>query len=244
MPLRAAVFATIACLVSAALAGCSHQMSTRTVVNPVPSLAPLQLTGTVLNDALLPLTDFPAGYAVDPQGSSDSGSSLVTPSPTPSPSTRDCVQLVQAATFPQSSMTGAALEILVDTTIKHPSAYHQVRVGQFVFQFPTAAAAADYIGTLSTTIAHCPTETATANGVTSTIKQEFTAAAPAAGHQVYLLSQAGTVNHVANTSKTLFAVDGPDVCVVSATVYGVPFPARPTLAALLAKLIARVQALM
>jgi hypothetical protein len=244
MPPRAAVFATIACLASVALAGCMQPLSVRTVVNPLPPATQLQLTGTELNLALLPSSDFPAGFVIDAQESSNSGSSLVTPSPTPSATAQDCTQRMNAAVFPQSSMTGVATELLVDLSIRHFSAYHQVQVGQFVFQFPAPSAASGYLEALRGVVASCPTQTSTAKGAKGTQKAVFTTAPPVAGHPAFLLVQSGTTNGVPFVTRTLFALDGADVCLLSETAVGVPVPARPSLAALIAKLIARVQVVM
>ena len=152
---------------------------------------------------------------------------------------------------PQAGMSSYALEIVYDATIDHLGTYHQIRIIQFIFQFPTASAAAGYLDTLRAAVSRCPSVTATTNGLTATLKQNFMTAPPVAGHQAFLLRQSGTIplrqsgtiKGVPDGSRAVLALDGTDVCMEEVAVIGVSIPAQPSPVALIAKLITRVRAL-
>ena len=237
---RSVINAALACL-AIALTGCAGAVSTHTVAHPiVPSR--LQLTGTALKSALLPLPAFPAGYQIDTRGTSDSGSTLLgSPSPTPAP--QNCQQLIQATNYPSAGLTAFVLEFLYDATVDHPSAYHQRGYDQRIYQFATTSGSTGYFDSVRTMVSHCSSVTAKAGANTMVIKQTASLASPVAGHEALLVREAITAHSANGDSVELYAIDGTDVDVIGAVVFGVPLTAQPSsLTALMAKLIARVRA--
>jgi hypothetical protein len=240
VPSRAAVVAALACL---ALAACAGAPSTQTRTNPIPVPSQTQLTGTALKSALLPLSDFPAGYEIDAQETSDTGPALLPGSPAPASSPRNCQQLAQSVNAPTAGLTAGVLEILGDTAIAHPSSYHQRRYRQSVFQFSTVSGSAGYFGSVRSAVSRCTSVTTTDGTGTMVTRLTVRPVSPVAGRQTFLVRQTGTVNGVNADEAVLFTIDGTDVYALGATVFGVPLTAQPSsLAAQMAKLIARVQA--
>src|SRR5215472_5929810 len=111
---RPAVIATLACLV-VALTGCTSAPLMTAVTHPVPAPTPLQLTGTTLQSALLPLSDFPPGYAIDTRDSGNSGASLLSGTPSPTASPKNCERQVQAAETSPPGATAGVQQVLYDT---------------------------------------------------------------------------------------------------------------------------------
>jgi hypothetical protein len=236
---RAAVIATIACLASVALAGCAQPPSARTVANPIPAPTALQLSSVELNVALLPVSDFPAGYAAGTQGSPNSASLLLSGTPSPAPGkSRGCQQSITDAITSPSGLTAVASEALYSTA-GHPSKHRQVLLSQGVFQFGSPSLAAAYIESLRAVFTRCPTST-TAGG--AEYKNTALPAPTVAGQQALLLRQVSTPNSVpAVTEVALCTLDGADVYLVSVDSVGVPVPAQVSLPDLTAKLITRVK---
>lgn len=256
---RAAVVAALACLV-VGLAGCTSAPLLTTVTHPIPPPTPSQLTGTPrptpsqltgtqLQAALLPLSDFPHGYAIDSQDSSNSGSSLLsgTASPTASPPTaspQDCLQLYNATIEPSTGFTAGASQLLYDTTIYHPNSYPQRLYGQAIFQFATPSGAGAHVNSDLSVVSRCPTATTTESGNLAAVKLTASPAPQVAGHKAFLFRETGTVDRVSDSEAYVVTMDGTDVYVVWAAAYEVPLTARPSaFAALAAKLIARVDAM-
>jgi hypothetical protein len=240
---RSAVAAAPACLL-VALMGCSSapQMTAVTHPVPAPTPTPTQLTGTALQSALLPVADFPPGYAVDTPYSSNSGSSLLSGTPSPTVSPQNCQQLGTAAAQPGAGLTADVRQVLYDTSIDHPSSYHGRLCIQAIFQFATPSGAAAYVNSLLSAISRCPT--VAESGDPGIIKQTVSPAPQIVGHEAFLIRQTGTFNRAPTKDAISLAVDGTDVYTVEATVFGVPFTApSSSFAALTAKLITRVQAM-
>ena len=239
MPFRPAVVAALACL---AVAACAGAPATQTISNPIPVPSQAQLTGTALKTALLPVSDFPAGYEIDPQETSDTGPAL-RPGSSASASPRfDCRQVVLQSVKPVG-MTAGAFEILYDTTAAHSSSYHQHSYSQIVYQFATVSGSTGYFNSVRSAISRCASVTTTDGTGTIVVRQTVRPASPVAGHQTFLTRQADTI-HGGNTgSVLLYTIAGTDVYEVGAVGFGVPPAAQPSsLASLMAKLIARVQA--
>lgn len=237
---RPAVIAAFACI---AAAGCAGPQSTQTTTNPIPAPSRTQLTGTVLASALLPLSDFPAGYEIDTQDTSDSGPTLLPGSPSPASSLHNCQQMVHDVLLSAAGTTAFAADVLYDTSIDHPSSYHQRRYVQNVYQFAAASGSTGYFDQVRSVFSRCTSQTTIHGTTKSVIKQTVRAASPVAGHQTVLVRQTGTVNGVNVDAVLLVTIVRTDVYKVGATVFGVPLTAQPSsLAALTAKLIGRVHA--
>jgi hypothetical protein len=239
VPFRPAVVAALACL---AVAACAGAPSTQTVTNPIPVPSQTQLTGTALKSALLPLSDFPAGYEIDAQETSDTGPALRPGSSASASPPRGCPQMVQSVSRP-AGMTAGASEVLYDTTAAHLSSYHQRSYGQIVYQFATVSGSTGYFDSLRSVFSRCASVTTTDGTAAIVIRQTVRPASPVAGHQTLLTRQTDTVDGENVDSVTLYTIDGTDVYELGAAGFGVPPAAQPSsLASLMAKLIARVQA--
>ena len=238
---RFADIAALACL-AVALTGCSGALSTRTTVNAIPPRQPLQLTGAGLKSALLPLSDFPVGYAINTQYSSNSGSTLLPDSPaTATP--QDCLHLEQVMLMPSTGLTAGAYEALDDTAVP-PSDTRLRRYRQFIFQFSTPTGSTGYLNFLRSAIARCPAVLSTKSSVKMAEKETASPVPPVAGHEAFLWQSMGTANGDPIHEAALCTVAGTDVYLVGFGTFGVPFTAQPSsFAALTAKLMARVQAI-
>jgi hypothetical protein len=230
---RVAVTVGVACA-AVAMAGCASAASTQAAANPVPAPAPLQLTGKGLSRALLPLSDFPAGYAIYPQGTSDSGSSLLSVS-APAASPRGCPQMGSATATP-AGMTADAAE-----TITGPAAAGVQRFyTQSIRQFATPSQAAQFAQSLRAASGCAARGAPGSGGVTATVS----VAPPVAGHAAFLTRQDRTANGVTVSEAALETVDGAVLCSVGAAAIRVPAAVQPSyFAALTARLLARLHAL-
>lgn len=236
---RSVVIAALVCLV---VTGCADALSTQTITHPIPVPSQTALTGTALKSALLPLSDFPAGYEVDTGESSDTGPALLSGSSSPTAAHQTCQQRTQTMMTPSAGVTASVFEILYDAAI-HPSTYHQRRYGESVFQFASAHGSTGYFDSVRSTFSHCSSVTVKNGAITAVIKQTVSPASPVAGHEALLVRQRSTVNGVNADSLMLFTIAGKDVYGVGTTVFGVRLTARPSsLAGLMTKLIARVRA--
>lgn len=236
---RPAVVAVLACL---AVAACAGAPSTQTITNPIPVPSQTQLTGTALKSALLPVSDFPAGYEIDPQETSDTGPALRPGSPASASPPLDCQQVVLQSVKPVD-MTAGAFEILYDTTAAHPSSYHQRSYAQIVYQFATVSGSTGYFNSVRSATSRCASVTTTDGTGTIAIRQIVRPASPVAGHQTLLIRQADTIHGENTDSMLLYTIDGTDVYQLGAAGFGVPPTAQPSyLGSLMTKLIARVQA--
>jgi hypothetical protein len=235
---RSAVVAALACL---ALTACAGAQTTRTINNPIPVPSQSQLTGTVLESALLPLSEFPAGYQVDTQESWDTGASLLPGSPASAAAPGSCLQMAQSVKDP-AGMTGGVSQVLYDASIDNPSSYHQRRYGQDVFQFATVSGSTTFFDFIRSTFTRCTSVKYKDATATTETRQSISPAPPVDGHQAVLVRQSMSGLGVNGDAVVLFATDGTDVYEVGATVFGVPLTAQPsTLTWLMADLITRVQ---
>jgi hypothetical protein len=200
----------------------------------------LRLTGADLKLALLPLSDFPPGYAINAQDSSDSGSSLLSGTPSPTPAAADCQHALSGALSSPPGLTAGANQALYSTS-DNPSALHQTGFSQGISQFSSPSMAAESMDSLRSVFTRCSSVSSTTGGITAVTKSAIKPAPPVAGHQALLLTQRGTLSSVPVVVQALYTLDGADIYVVSASSIGVPFPAQVSLPALTVKLISRVQ---
>jgi hypothetical protein len=177
-----------------------------------------QLTGTELESVLLPVSDFPAGFAASSSGPVTSGGSLTSgPSsyPLATVSCSDFVQHLGSTGFGETAMAA-------DSIVGTDQAYDQV-----IYQFPTAAAATAFVAGLEPLAARCKSFTAPADGVTATFSLNAAPGDPLAGLSTVELQQTGKVSGSALTLDTLFTASGVDVFAASGVGLGVGAPAVP-----------------
>jgi hypothetical protein len=172
---------------------------------PTASMTPLpaasgQLTGTDLESVLLPVSDFPGGFAASTSGPVTSGGSLTSAAALYPLATVSCSDFVQHLGSTGFGETGMAADSIVGTD----QAYDQV-----IYQFSTASAATAFVAGLTPLAARCTSFTAPAStGTTVTFALKAAPGDPVAGRPTVELVQTGTVSGSALTLDTLFSASG------------------------------------
>jgi hypothetical protein len=190
---------------------------------PTASMTPLaaasgQLTGTDLESVLLPLSDFPAGFAASSTGATTSGGSL-TSGPASYPlATVTCSDFVQHLGSTGFGETAMAADSVVGTE----QAYDQV-----IYQFSTASAAKAFVAGIEPLAARCKSFTAPADNVTATFSLKAAPGDTLAGLPTVELDQTGNVSGSALTLGTLFTASGVDVFAASGVGLGTGAPTVP-----------------
>jgi hypothetical protein len=177
-----------------------------------------QLTGTELETVLLPVTDFPSGFAQSSSGSVTSGGSLtsgVASYPLATVSCSNFVQHLGSTGFGETAMAA-------DSVVGTDQAFDQV-----IYQFATAAAAKAFVAGIEPLAARCPSFTAPADGATATFSLKATPGAALAGLPTVELQQTGSVTGSALTLDTLFTASGVDVFAASGVGLGTEAPTAP-----------------
>jgi hypothetical protein len=190
---------------------------------PTASMTPLaaasgQLTGTQLESVLLPVTDFPAGFAAASSGPVTSGGSLTSGAaayPLATVSCSDFVQHLGSTGFGETAMAA-------DSVVGTDQAYDQV-----IYQFPTASAATAFVAGLKPLAIRCSSFTAPANGGTATFSLKAAPGDTLAGLPTEQLLQTGKVSGTALTLDTLFTASGVDVFAASGVGLGTGAPVVP-----------------
>jgi hypothetical protein len=193
--------------------------------NPLPtaSMTPLpaasgQLTGTDLEQVLLPASDFPAGFAASSSGPVTSGGSLTSGAaayPLATVSCSDFVQHLGSTGFGETAMAA-------DSVVGTDQAYDQL-----IYQFPTASAATAFVAGLVPLAARCKSFTAPADGGTGTFALKAAPGGTLAGRPTVDLLQTGKVTGSALTLNTLFTASGVDVFGAAVVGLGTGAPAVP-----------------
>ncbi len=197
--------------------------------------APAQWTGTQLAAALLPLSDFPAGYRVT--DTLDSGDDLF-PGFATFP-TANCrlgeasVLVLQDGAFGTGFGTATATELLSPPS--QPATVQAVLLNQAVFQFASPASAETFLSSVRTCLTD---DRAWSHGIDT---------APVNGDQAVItdLLYNAPAESIDSSTETLFVLHDTDVFALSAAAFPVAQgPVTiPGASGLIAKLIARVDAL-
>ena len=177
-----------------------------------------QLTGTELESVLLPVSDFPAGFAASSSGAVTSGGSL-TSGPASYPlatvSCSDFVQHLGSTGFGETAMAA-------DSVVGADQAYDQV-----IYQFSTPSAATAFVAGIEPLAARCKSFTAPADGDTATFSLKAAPGDTFAGLSTVELLQTGKVSGSALTLDTLFTASGVDVFAASGVGLGTGAPTVP-----------------
>jgi hypothetical protein len=189
-----------------------------------------QLTGTDLESVLLPVSDFPAGFAASSSGPVTSGGSLTSGAAQYPLTTVSCSGFVQHLGSTGFGETAMAADSVVGTD----QAYDQV-----IYQFSSASAATAFVAGLEPLAARCKSFTAPANGVTATFSLKAAPGDTLAGLSTVELQQTGKVSGSALTLDTLFAASGVDVFAASGVGLGAGAPAVPAKEAIIYNLMKR-----
>jgi hypothetical protein len=190
---------------------------------PTASMTPLaaasgQLTGTQLQSVLLPVSDFPAGFAASSSGPVTSGGSLTSGAATYPLATVSCSNFVQhlgSTGFGETAMAA-------DSVVGSDQAFDQL-----IYQFPTAAAATAFVAGLEPLAVRCTSFSAPADGGTATFLLKAAPGDTLAGRPTEELLQTGKVNGSELSLDTLFTASGVDVFAASAVGLGTGAPAVP-----------------
>jgi hypothetical protein len=177
-----------------------------------------QLTGTDLESVLLPVSDFPAGFAASSSGPVTSGGSLTSGAATYPLATVSCSDFVQhlgSTGFGETAMAA-------DSVVGADQAYDQV-----IYQFSSAAQASAFVAGIEPLAARCTSFTAPADGVTATFSLKATPGDTLAGLPTVELTQTGQVSGSALTLDTLFTASGVDVFAASDVGLGTGAPTVP-----------------
>jgi hypothetical protein len=193
--------AAVATAAGLALAASGPAASAATTSAPA-----VQLTGTQLLAALLPASDFPAGYKLDKSGVSDSGSHLLTAPAKYNLATISCNSFYNNFGNKGFGETGFASEAFVNGTTS-------TRIlGQTVIQFKVSGVATAFFTGLRAIFHRCPQFAfgqAPGSGVKVTTKV-FNAPA-VGGHRTFELTETGTVDNLKFGLALVFTVAGQDV---------------------------------
>jgi hypothetical protein len=177
-----------------------------------------QLTGTDLESVLVPVSDFPAGFAASSSGPVTSGGSLTSGAaqyPLATVSCSDFVQHLGSTGFGETAMAA-------DSVVGTDQAYDQV-----IYQFSSASAATAFVAGIEPLAARCTSFSAPADGVTATFSLKAAPGDTLAGRSTVELQQTGKVSGSALTLDTLFTASGVDVFAASGVGLGTAAPVVP-----------------
>jgi hypothetical protein len=205
------------------------------------SSGPVQVTGHQLKSALLPASDFLAGYTVGDEN--DSGRQLEhrTVFKIGSLNCRNFWLLIgTVGGFGESAYAGD----LIDTKSTSVTVFETFN--QAVYQFASTHAAASFYSQLSAKYRSCRT-VASSDGQGGTLKRIVRSQSKqrVGGHQALLLVDLLSDSEVAGPaldSYVLWTIDGADIYLVSTMPLSIPSP-KPAQSSLTLKLISRVRAL-
>jgi hypothetical protein len=161
-----------------------------------------QLTGTQLESVLLPLTDFPAGYATPTTGPVTSGGSLTGGQAANDLATMSCsnfIEKVGGTGFGETAMVSGSAET-------SGQAYDQL-----IYQFANASGATSFLSGVQSLAARCGSFKLTSNGQTGTFALKASAAAPIGGHPAVDLTESGSVGSSKVALSLLLCASGVDV---------------------------------
>lgn len=202
------------------------------------SSGPVQVTGKQLKSALLPASDFLAGYSVGNEG--DSGRKLEHSTVFKMPSMR-CqnfwLVIGVVGGFGDTAFAGD----LIDT--KSTSATVFETFSQIVYQFPSTHAAASFYSQLNAKYRSCRTVTES-DGQGGSLRRTVRSQSKqrVGGHQAVQIVETMSDTKVpgpALLTYVLWTIDGTDVYMINTMPLNIPSP-RPTQSSLTLKLIARV----
>ena len=204
------------------------------------SSGPVQITGHQLKSALLPASDFLAGYTVGNED--DSGRQLEhrTVFKVPSLSCRNFWLVIGAVGgFGETAYAGD----LIDTKSTSVTVFETFN--QAVYQFASTHAAASFYSQLTAKYRSCRT-VRSPDGQGGSLKRTVRSQAKqrVGGHQALLLVDSLSDSKVAGPALdtyVLWTIDGADIYMISTMPLSIPSP-KPAQASLTLKLISRVGA--
>ena len=201
-------------------------------MTPLPQ-ASGQLTGTQLEQVLLPQSAFPAGFTLSSSSAVSSGDALSS-----SPAQYDLASVSCADFVNHLGNTGfGETAMAADSYIGTKQAFDQV-----VYQFGSASAASAFVDGIRSVANRCASFTATDSGATGTFSLKASTGAAVGGHPSLDLVQTGTISGSPLTLDTLFSASGVDVFAGAAVGLGAPTPASLAKETIVYDLMKRQQA--
>lgn len=184
-------------------------------MTPMPQ-ASGQLTGTQLQQVLLPQSAFPAGFGLSSSSAVNSGDTLGS-----SPAQYDLASVSCAGFVNHLGNTGfGETAMAANSYVGSMQAFDQV-----VYQFGGAAAASAFLDGIQSVANRCASFAATDNGATGTFSLRASAGPAVGGHPSLELVQTGTIGGSSLTLDTLFSASGVDVFAGAAAGLGAATPA-------------------
>ena len=194
----------------------------------------VQLTGTQLLAALLPRSDFPAGFKLDKSSVFDSGRHLENSPAQYHLSTMSCSSFSENFGGTGFGETATAFDDFVNRT-------DTASYAQQVYQFKTRSAASSFFKGLRAISRRCPSFLL--HGFASGIITHAFDARPIDGDRTFQVNQSGSVMGVLIAVDTVFSVAGTDVFFTANLGIAVAPPSSPSARTSMLKLITRVRAI-
>jgi hypothetical protein len=167
----------------------------------------VQLTGTHLRAALLPASDFPAGYKLEKSSSYDSGSHLLTAPAKYNLATQSCSSF--AKTFGRRGYGETA--VAADAFSNGGSALETKLFGQQVYQFKTSRVAAGFYSALRAIVHRCPRFAFIGVPASAKVTTKIFDGPSIGGHKTFEIDQSGTISGFKLGFKLVFTVAGQDL---------------------------------
>jgi hypothetical protein len=179
-------------------------------MTPLPA-ATGQLTGTQLESVLLPASDFPAGFAVSPNGPVSSGGSLTSAKASYDLKTITCESFLQHLGTPGFGETAMASGSVSNTASTSSSATAGQAYDQLIYQFAAPSQAAAFVSGIQALAGRHPSFQLTDNGQTGTFSLSASAGSPVGGHPTVEMIETGTLGSTKVRLDLLLSASGVDV---------------------------------
>jgi hypothetical protein len=227
----AAALVTVGAMVAATCG--TATAATYRAAGPAAHLASIQLTGVQLLSALLPRSDFPAGFKLDKPGVFDSGGNLENSPARFHLSTMSCKSFANNFGNTGFGETATAADDFVNGTST------QI-FGQQAYQFKTSSAATAFFKGLRAISRRCVAFVL--SGVGSGVSAHAFDAPRILGHPTFQVNESGTVLGLRTAIGMVFTVAGTDLYFAIKLGITVAPPGSPSGRTTITRLIKRVQA--
>lgn len=207
--------------------------ATYRAASPAVQLTSIQLTGVQLLSALVPRSDFPAGFKLDKSSVFDSGGTLENSPARFHLSTMSCKRFANNFGDTGFGETATAADAFVNS--KSTQIF-----GQQVYQFKTSSAATAFFKGLRAVSRRC--RAFLLFGFASGVSAHAFDAPPILGHPTFQVNESGTVLGLPIAIDTVFTVAGTDLYFTIKFGITVAPPGSPSGRTTMTRLIKRVQA--
>jgi hypothetical protein len=225
-----------AAVADTAVAGSSVADAAAAGAAAIPAARAVQLTGLQLLAALLPASDFPAGYKLDKSGIYDSGARLLTAPAKYHLATQSCTSFANHFGQRGYGETAVASDDFANSgpTIRD--------FGQEVYQFKSSRAATAIFNGLRAIVRRCPKFAFTGAGPDVKVTTKIFNAPAIGGHRTFQMNQTGTIQGFKFGLNLVFTVAGQDLFFTGNVGAMTTPPASPSPRTTMFRLINRVRA--